>query len=94
MISGRSSRTLMYSVEIFYYCYRTIENFLARAYYYCLCNFYQGCPTKCDCSIDELNTVKRDIFILTKFYFNLLDGLRQIKVEPDFNFWDDEVEFK
>ena len=49
MASGRSDRTLTYSVEIFNYCYRTIEKFLARAYYYCLCNLYQGCLTKCDC---------------------------------------------
>ena len=85
MASGKSSRTLTYSVEIFYYCYRTIKTFLARAYYYCLCNLYQGSPTKCDCledardyccvcrvfnqySIDELDTVKRDIFKIVEHF--------------------------
>ena len=84
MTSDRTDRLLTYAVEIFYCCCRTIENFLARAHYYCLCDLYQGCQTKRDClegardyccvcrilnhySIDELNTVKRDIFKLTEF---------------------------
>ena len=104
--------SLTYLVEIFYYCYRTTENFLARAHYYCLCDLYQGCQTKRDCleggcnyccvchilnhySIDELNTVKTDIFKLTEFYLNLLDDVREIyKVKPDLNFWDVKVDFK
>ena len=91
-----SDRPLMYSVNVYYGCCKIIENFLARAYYYCLCNFYQVCPTKRDClagardyccicrvlnhySIEELNVVKKDIFKLTKLYFDLLDDVHEIK---------------
>ena len=82
MASDRTDTSLTYQAKIFYYCYRTIENFLVKAHCYCLCDLYQGCQTKRDClegprdyccvcrilnhySIDELNTVKRDILKLT-----------------------------
>ena len=112
MTSDRTYLSLTYPLEIFYYCYRTIEYFLARAHYCCLCDLYQGCQTKRDClegardyccvccilnhySIDELNTVKSDIFKLTEFYLNLLDDVQEIyKVKLDLNFWDDKVKFK
>ena len=46
-------------------------------------------------SIDELNTVKRDIFKLTEFYLNLMDDVREIyKGKSDLNLWNDEFEFK
>ena len=112
MASDRTDSSLTHPVELFCYCYRTIEHFLARARHCCLCDLYQGCQTKRDClerardyccvclilnhhSIDELNTLKRDIFKFTEFYLNLLDYVREIyKVKSDLNFWDGEVEFK
>ena len=45
-----SDRSLMYSIDIFNGCYKIIENFLARAYYYCLCDLYQGCYWRTGCS--------------------------------------------
>ena len=63
-------------------------------------NFWQE-PTIIVCAIyikvviGELGAVKRDIFKLTRFYFDILDKLREIrKVKPDFDFWDDEVASK
>ena len=44
-----SDRPLTYSVNVYYGCHKIIENFSARAYYYCLWNLYQVCPTKHDC---------------------------------------------
>ena len=93
MVSGR---LLSQKVETFYECYKIIENFLGKGYYYCLCNLYQGSPTErdslagvchycCSCrvfirySIQELDTAKKDILKLKKFYFDILNDLQEIK---------------
>ena len=46
MEHDRGDRLLKYPVELFYYCYRTIETFLTKSFWYCLCNLYQGCQTE------------------------------------------------
>ena len=107
-----SGRLLSQKVETFYKCYKIIEKFFGKGYYYCLCNLHQGCPTERDClagvrhhccvchvfirySIQELDTVKKDISKLKKFYFGILDGLQEIKkVQAAFDFWDNEVKFR
>ena len=43
MAHDRHDGLLIYPVELFYYCYRTIENFLTKTFWYCLCNLYQVC---------------------------------------------------
>ena len=43
MAHDRRDGLLIYPVELFYYCYRTIENFLTKTFWYCLCNLYQVC---------------------------------------------------
>ena len=108
MEHDRTDRLLTYPNEIFYYCYRTIENFLSKTFWYCLCNLYQGCENErgtreycCICqiandySIDRLTVVKNDIFKLTEMYMEPLEDTRKIRrVVPSLDFWEEEVEFK
>ena len=108
MEHDRADRLLSYPIEIFYYCYRTIENFLSKTFGYSLCDLYQGCENErgtreycCVCriashySIDRLNVLKKDILKLTELYLKLLHDTQEIcKVVPGLGFWEEVVEFK
>ena len=71
-------KTLTYlaSLEVYYHCYKIIEHFISRYYYYCLYDRYQGCvrgpfpfgekdyccvcKTRNHYSLEELNSIKHN----------------------------------
>ena len=58
-------------------------------YYCCVCQVYMHY------SIDELMMIKKSKNKLIKLYMDLLEDIDEIKkVQPEFDFWDDEVVFK
>ena len=90
-------KTLTYlaSLKVYYHCYKIIEHFISRTYYYCFYNTYQGCfwgpfpfgeedyccvcKTRNHYSLEELNSIKHNNFKFEKYYLNILRDLTEIE---------------
>ena len=89
-------KTLSYmaSREVYYQCYKIIEDFIHSFYWCCLCDRYQGCRrgpypvarndycyiciTYSHYILGKLNNVKYNSFQLERFYLNILRDLAEI----------------
>ena len=90
IIENFMSRVCYYCLCNLNYGCQTKVDCMAGARYNC-----NVCRVLNHYSIEELHEIRRNNLILTRFYLKLLEDLCEIKkINFDFDFWDDEVEFK
>ena len=62
----------------------------------CTHNYCCICQVSNHYSIRDLNLIKKDFFTLSKYYYDILGDITEVKKVSgsDDDFWDDEIKFK
>lgn len=95
--------------QIFYDCYKNIDNMQSTAFWYCKCHEFSGCPTilsflKNDTVLSvnskmifflELHKIKRFKFYLKHYYKKIVDRIEEMRTFylEKQYFWTREIHF-